>query len=192
VGRALCAELARVYVSAHLHLVSCHDCTPRCRPGAYPNDAQVVIYHGGKRTSDPAELAAADVVLTTYSIVESEFRKNCLPGKVACRYCNTKMYPDRLRLHLKCALSSLPLHAWSVPGGGSCLAADQLCSAWLCSKAFERAMNVLQVLLRAQCQEDGGAGEAGHPPPQDRPRRPGPLCSCHYECVGAPSCRWLI
>jgi DNA repair protein RAD16 len=66
--------------------------------------SQVVIYHGGKRTSDPAELAAADVVLTTYSIVESEFRKNCLPGKVACRYCNTKMYPDRLRLHLKCAL----------------------------------------------------------------------------------------
>ena len=64
----------------------------------------MVIYHGGKRTSDPGELAAADVVLTTYSIVESEFRKNCLPGKVACRYCNTKMYPDRLRLHLKCDL----------------------------------------------------------------------------------------
>jgi DNA repair protein RAD16 len=68
------------------------------------NCPQVVIYHGGKRTSDPAELAAADVVLTTYSIVESEFRKNCLPGKVACRYCNTKMYPDRLRLHLKCVM----------------------------------------------------------------------------------------
>lgn len=65
---------------------------------------QVVIYHGGKRTGDPSELAAADVVLTTYSIVENEFRKNCLPGKVPCRYCNTKMYPDRLRIHLKCAL----------------------------------------------------------------------------------------
>lgn len=63
---------------------------------------QVVIYHGGKRTSDPAELAAADVVLTTYSIVESEYRKNCLPGKVPCRYCRQKMYPDRLKLHLKC------------------------------------------------------------------------------------------
>ena len=66
----------------------------------------MVIYHGGKRTSDPAELAEADVVLTTYSIVESEYRRNCLPGKVACRYCGQKQYPDRLRLHLKCA--SLP------------------------------------------------------------------------------------
>lgn len=66
-----------------------------------PGSVKVVVYHGGKRTSDPGELAAADVVLTTYSIVESEFRKNCLPGKVPCRYCKTKMYPDRLRLHLK-------------------------------------------------------------------------------------------
>ena len=48
----------------------------------FPLGTQVVIYHGGKRTTDPAELAAADVVLTTYSIVESEFRRNCLPGKV--------------------------------------------------------------------------------------------------------------
>lgn len=62
----------------------------------------MVVYHGGKRTSDPAELAAADVVLTTYSIVESEYRKNCIPGKVPCRYCRQKMYPDRLKLHLKC------------------------------------------------------------------------------------------
>ncbi len=63
--------------------------------------AQVIIYHGQKRTCDLEELGSADVVLTTYSIVESEYRRHCLPGKVPCRYCRTRMYPDRLRLHLK-------------------------------------------------------------------------------------------
>ena len=32
-----------------------------------------------------------------------------MPGKVACRYCKGKFYPDRLRLHLKCATRSLAL-----------------------------------------------------------------------------------
>lgn len=62
---------------------------------------QVVVYHGNKRTTDLRLLADADVVLTTFSIVESEHRRNCLPGKVPCRYCRTRMLPDRLRLHLK-------------------------------------------------------------------------------------------
>mmetsp|Transcript_12990 Transcript_12990/g.39320 ORF Transcript_12990/g.39320 Transcript_12990/m.39320 type:complete len:1245 (-) Transcript_12990:283-4017(-) len=66
-----------------------------------PGTVKVVVYHGQKRTSDPEELGAADVVLTTYAIVESEYRRHCLPGKVPCRYCRTRMYPDRLRLHLK-------------------------------------------------------------------------------------------
>lgn len=47
------------------------------------------------------ELAQADVVLTTYSIIENEFRKNCLPDKVACEYCNKKFFPDRLKVHLR-------------------------------------------------------------------------------------------
>lgn len=54
-----------------------------------------------------AELAQADVVLTTYSIVENEFRKNCLPDKVACEYCNKKFFPDRLKVHLRWVLQQL-------------------------------------------------------------------------------------
>ena len=64
---------------------------------------QVVVYHGSKRATCPEELAEADVVLTTYAIIESEHRRFMMPGKVACRYCKGKFYPDRLRLHLKCA-----------------------------------------------------------------------------------------
>lgn len=61
----------------------------------------MVVYHGAKRASNMAELAEADVVLTTYSIIESEHRRHMMPGKVACRYCKHKFYADRLRLHLK-------------------------------------------------------------------------------------------
>ena len=35
---------------------------------------QVVVYHGAKRSVDPAVLARADVVLTTYSTIESDYR----------------------------------------------------------------------------------------------------------------------
>lgn len=62
---------------------------------------QVVIYHGNKREASVEELSQADVVLTTYSIVENEFRKNCLPDKVPCSYCNKKFFPDRLKVHLR-------------------------------------------------------------------------------------------
>lgn len=71
--------------------------------GGILSATQVVVYHGAKRATTSAELASADVVLTTYSIIESEHRRHMMPGKVACRYCNHKFYADRLRLHLKCA-----------------------------------------------------------------------------------------
>ena len=62
---------------------------------------QVVVYHGNKRETSIEELSQADVVLTTYSIVENEFRKNCLPDKVPCAHCNKKFFPDRLKVHLR-------------------------------------------------------------------------------------------
>lgn len=69
---------------------------------------QVVIYHGNKREASVEELSQADVVLTTYSIVENEFRKNCLPDKVPCSYCNKKFFPDRLKVHLRYCFPFLP------------------------------------------------------------------------------------
>jgi len=70
--------------------------------------AQVVIYHGPKRTADPAALAGADVVLTTYSVLENEFRRFMQPGKVPCGYCGKKFEPARLKVHLRCARPPRP------------------------------------------------------------------------------------
>jgi hypothetical protein len=40
-------------------------------------------------------------VLTTYSIVESEYRRCIAPAKVECQYCGSKFYPRQLITHLK-------------------------------------------------------------------------------------------
>jgi hypothetical protein len=44
-------------------------------PSLPPSLLQVVVYHGSKRTLDTHELEQADVVLTTYSVIENEYRK---------------------------------------------------------------------------------------------------------------------
>ncbi len=70
-------------------------------------NAQVVIYHGPKRglELDSTKLSEADVVLTTYSIIESEYRRQEMTtGKVCCAFCNKRLYPHKLRLHLRCVI----------------------------------------------------------------------------------------
>jgi DNA repair protein RAD16 len=67
---------------------------------------KVVVYHGNKRATSAEELEDVDVVLTTYSIIESEFRRHTQPNKATCTYCNKKFYPDRLKVHLRCSLNS--------------------------------------------------------------------------------------
>lgn len=62
------------------------------------------MFHGSKRTADAAELAGADVVLTTYSIIEGEHRRYVEPDKIPCKYCSRKFQPERLEVHLRCAL----------------------------------------------------------------------------------------
>ena len=80
----------------------------------------MVRYHGPKRTADPAVLASADVVLTTYSIAENEFRRFMQPGKVPCGYCNKKFYPERLKVHLRCAPRLLARAALACLSLGAC------------------------------------------------------------------------
>lgn len=60
---------------------------------------KVVVYHGSAREGAKALLQGADVVLTTYSIVEAEYRKMTAPEKVRCEECGKRFYPDKLRLH---------------------------------------------------------------------------------------------
>ncbi|EWM25491.1 snf2 super family [Nannochloropsis gaditana] len=59
----------------------------------------VLVYHGSSREDAKALLQQADVVLTTYSIVEAEYRKMMSPEKVKCEDCGKRFYPDKLRLH---------------------------------------------------------------------------------------------
>uniref|UniRef100_A0A7S0BQX2 Uncharacterized protein n=1 Tax=Rhodosorus marinus TaxID=101924 RepID=A0A7S0BQX2_9RHOD len=61
----------------------------------------VLLYHGPKRPADPAVLAEYDVVLTTYSIVESEYRAKMGYQKTACQYCGNRYYIEKLKVHNK-------------------------------------------------------------------------------------------
>ena len=51
---------------------SLYVCDPSSTP---PSIHQVLVYHGAKRSTSTEELEGADVVLTTYSIIENEFRR---------------------------------------------------------------------------------------------------------------------
>ena len=55
----------------------------------------MALYYGAKRKADLAGLAEADVVLTTYSTLEVDYRTGHMPRKVACWFCNKKFYPDK-------------------------------------------------------------------------------------------------
>ncbi|KAF1326725.1 Atp-dependent helicase, partial [Globisporangium splendens] len=61
----------------------------------------IYIHHGAKRTELPSKIASYDIVLTTYSIIESEIRKTLGGEKVPCKYCKKKYLPDKLVLHNK-------------------------------------------------------------------------------------------
>lgn len=63
----------------------------------------VCIYHGPKRaTEHPQELLCKyDIVLTTYQVIEADFRKMVSPNKVKCPNCGGAFKIDKLRVHLK-------------------------------------------------------------------------------------------
>eukprot|EP01041_Mallomonas_annulata_P005925 gene5925-11955_t len=61
----------------------------------------VVVYHGDKRSDDLNALYSADIVLTSYKILESEHRKATAGTKILCRICGRKFYPEKLRVHRK-------------------------------------------------------------------------------------------
>ncbi|GMH34392.1 hypothetical protein BSKO_02226 [Bryopsis sp. KO-2023] len=65
-----------------------------------PGTLKVYIHHGPKRTVDPEIVKQYDVVLTTYSTVEIEFRKTTTPDKATCTYCGKRFVMDKLRFHL--------------------------------------------------------------------------------------------
>lgn len=63
---------------------------------------KICLYHGPKRKELTTTLLSQyDIVITTFSIIETEYRKAAGFNKVACKYCNKKYRPDRLPVHQK-------------------------------------------------------------------------------------------
>ena len=69
-----------------------------------PGSLRVMVYHGSGRAAVARALASssenetADIVLTTYSTLEVDYRKFMLPSKVTCKYCGKRLYPDRYKV----------------------------------------------------------------------------------------------
>ena len=63
----------------------------------------VCTYHGPDRESTtPRELLTKyDIVLTTYQVLEQDFRKMTSPNRVECPNCGSKFKIDKLPIHLK-------------------------------------------------------------------------------------------
>eukprot|EP01032_Pedospumella_encystans_P014510 gene14510-16657_t len=61
----------------------------------------VKVYHGSDRNTSALDLTKTDIVLTSYKILEIEYRKATAGTKVTCRVCQKKFYPDKLRVHRK-------------------------------------------------------------------------------------------
>lgn len=62
---------------------------------------KVLVYHGSDREVTLLELCEADIVITSYKILEIEYRKATAGTKVECRVCGKKFYPEKLRIHRK-------------------------------------------------------------------------------------------
>ena len=63
----------------------------------------ICTYHGPKRASEfPREmLTKYDIILTTYQVLEADFRKMVSPNKVKCPNCKGSFKIDKLKVHLK-------------------------------------------------------------------------------------------
>ena len=67
------------------------------------NALSVCCYHGTNRhTEFPREmLSKYDIVLTTYQVIEADFRKMVSPNKIKCPNCKGSFRIDKLKVHLK-------------------------------------------------------------------------------------------
>ncbi|KAL8239398.1 hypothetical protein R6Q59_015965 [Mikania micrantha] len=62
---------------------------------------KVLVYHGPNRGKTRVEFSEYDFVITTYSIVEAEYRKNVMSPKDRCQWCGKLFYAKKLKIHLK-------------------------------------------------------------------------------------------
>lgn len=62
---------------------------------------KVLVYHGAKRGKSISQFSEYDFVITTYSIVEAEYRKNVMPPKQKCSFCGKLFHPQNMPIHLR-------------------------------------------------------------------------------------------
>ncbi|WOL15160.1 L-ascorbate oxidase [Canna indica] len=62
---------------------------------------RVLVYHGAKRDKKKYEFNDYDFVITTYSTIETDYRKHLMPPKEKCRWCDKMLYPEKMSIHLK-------------------------------------------------------------------------------------------
>ncbi|KAF8819290.1 hypothetical protein IE077_000116 [Cardiosporidium cionae] len=63
------------------------------------NSLKVIVYHGNYRDSFMKELQKYDVVITTYSTLEADYRRVTNKQKIYCQYCNRLFLRDKLLFH---------------------------------------------------------------------------------------------
>ena len=66
-----------------------------------PGSLRVLVYYADRKSVTKEAIGAADVVLTTYPVVEAEWRKIINRAMVACEYCGKKLLPRSLVTHKK-------------------------------------------------------------------------------------------
>ncbi|KAK9285779.1 hypothetical protein L1049_024980 [Liquidambar formosana] len=62
---------------------------------------KVLVYHGANRGKSLLQFSKYDFVITTYSIVENEYRKNVMPAKEKCVWCGKLFHPRKMKTHLR-------------------------------------------------------------------------------------------
>ncbi|GJN32434.1 hypothetical protein PR202_gb20943 [Eleusine coracana subsp. coracana] len=62
---------------------------------------RVLLYHGPRRADQKIDFNSYDFVITTYSTIEADYRKNIMPSKIRCEYCDKLFYPNKMKVHLK-------------------------------------------------------------------------------------------
>ncbi|KAK3404485.1 hypothetical protein EUGRSUZ_K00791 [Eucalyptus grandis] len=62
---------------------------------------KVLVYHGANRGKTADQFKNFDFVVTTYSLVEGEYRKFVMPPKKKCIYCGKLLYKEKMTVHLR-------------------------------------------------------------------------------------------
>lgn len=62
---------------------------------------KVLVYHGANRGKSHHQFSEYDFIITTYSIVEAEYRKNVMRPKERCEWCGKLLNEQKMKIHLK-------------------------------------------------------------------------------------------